>query len=76
MMFKVVMNVTYGCVSSFASRRDLIYGEIYLPWLALAHHTEYSTLPRGLEIDWPRLKRIARLVNLLCVIEGIMNSGI
>ena len=58
---------SFSCVTSF------INDEVYLPWDSFTANAKDGRLPRGKEVDWAGLQRVAGVIHLLCKVKRVMH---
>ena len=73
---KKEVKLTHDDVGPFPTTSCLITQEVHLVGESFAIHSEYATLPWSEEVYWTRLHGIRRVVYLLGVVEGVVNSYI
>ena len=67
-----VVQHRHHSVGPFPGVDTLVQQEVHLSRESFACNTEQTTLPGTLEVDWPKLQWIRRVVDLLCEIKAVV----
>ena len=70
---KKVVEEADDCVGALSRVTGFVDEVMHLPGNSLATHSKHRTLPRGLEVDGPRLHGVVRVVHLLGKVKGVVH---